>query len=127
MNPSATGWINKFGHLVQKNPVNLSGHEELYFKLKEIGFVYGIHIDVFPNLNTELKLTEDEIAKINLLVSLYFTYKLEYPSSDFGAFVDTVFAYYKSLEVGKFHLSIRFWVQNVQNPNWKSWLIPVFI
>ncbi|WP_435622793.1 LETM1-related biofilm-associated protein [Flagellimonas sp.] len=101
MNPSATGWINKFGHLVQKNPVNLSGHEELYFKLKEIGFVYGIHIDVFPYLNTELKLTEDEIAKINLLVALYFTYKLEHPNSDFNAFVDTVFAYYKSLEVGK--------------------------
>lgn len=101
MNPSATGWINKFGHLVQQKPIHLSGQDELYLKLKEIGFVYGIHIDVFPLISTELKLTEDEIAKINLLVALYLTYTLERRNSDFKDFVDTVFAYYKSLEVGK--------------------------
>ncbi|WP_422860307.1 LETM1-related biofilm-associated protein [Flagellimonas sp. S174] len=101
MNPSATGWINKFGHLVQKQPILLSGQDELYIHLKKIGFVYGIHIDVFPLISTELRLTEDEIAKINLLVALYLTFQLERKEEDFDAFVDTVFAYYKSLEVGK--------------------------
>ena len=73
----------------------------MYLHLKEIGFVYGIHIDVFPLITTELKLTEDEIAKINLLVALYLTYILERQNDSFDDFVDTVFAYYKSLEVGK--------------------------
>ncbi len=101
MNPSATGWINKFGHLVQELPLNFSGQDELYLVLKEVGFVYGIHIDVFPTIPTEHTLTEDEIAKVNLFVALYLTYQLERDNTDFTSFVETVFAYYKSLEVGK--------------------------
>lgn len=101
MNPSASGWINKFGYLVQKQSLDVSSQEELYLQLKKIGFVYGIHIDVFPLVQPEHKLTEDEIAKINLLVALFLTYKLERQSNGFRDFVETVFAYYRSLEVGK--------------------------
>ncbi len=101
MNPSASGWINKFGHTIQELPINFSGQDDLYLILKEIGFVYGIHIDVFPYIKTEHKLTEDEIAKINLLIALYLTYTIERKDSNFDNFVETVFAYYKSMEVAK--------------------------
>lgn len=79
----------------------------LYLELKKIGFVYGIHLDVFPFVRTEHESTEDEVAKINLLVSLYLTFAIEKGTTDFRNFVDTVFFYYKSLEVGKISFTIK--------------------
>ena len=74
--------------------------ETLYNQLKEIGFVYGIHLDVFPFVRVEHQLTEDEVAKINLFVALYLTFRLERGQVDFSDFVETVFDYYTKLEVG---------------------------
>ncbi|MEM8763321.1 MAG: LETM1-related biofilm-associated protein [Bacteroidota bacterium] len=101
MNPSANGWINKFGHLVQQQSLGCTSAAELYQHLRAIGFVYGIHIEVFPTIQTELKLLEDEVAKLNLLTALHQTYILETNDDDFQKFVETVFAYYQDLEVGK--------------------------
>ena len=101
MNPSASGWIKKFGHLVVSDPKVFSGFEELYEELKRNGFIYGVHLDIFPFIKVEHSLTEDEIAKINLLSALYFTHFFETGQKDFGRFVYTVFEYYQSLEVGK--------------------------
>ncbi|MEX0315021.1 MAG: LETM1-related biofilm-associated protein [Allomuricauda sp.] len=101
MNPSASGWINKFGHLVKNEPEAFPNFDSLYQELKRNGFVYGIHIDIPKFISVEHELTEDEVAKINLLTSLYFTYKFEKGDSNFDRFVNTVFGYYNSLEVGK--------------------------
>lgn len=101
MNPSASGWINKFGHLVKNDPYAFPNFESLYEELKRNGFVFGIHIDIPKFISVEHELTEDEIAKINLLTSLYFIYQFERKDSDFESFVNTVFGYYESLEVGK--------------------------
>ncbi|MEL6975786.1 MAG: LETM1-related biofilm-associated protein [Bacteroidota bacterium] len=101
MNPSANGWINKFGHLVQQQSLGCTNAAELYQHLRAIGFVYGIHIEVFPTIQTELKLVEDEVAKLNLLTALHQTYLLETKDNNFQKFVETVFAYYQDLEVGK--------------------------
>ncbi|PWL38451.1 hypothetical protein DKG77_09305 [Flagellimonas aquimarina] len=101
MNPSSSGWINKFGHLVQKEETTLSDFESLYQELKKNGFVYGIHLDIPSFIAVEHRLTEDEIAKINLLTALYFTFRFEKGETDFELFVNTVFEYYQSLEVSK--------------------------
>ncbi|MEM9649689.1 MAG: hypothetical protein AAF969_14525, partial [Bacteroidota bacterium] len=101
MNPSASGWINKFGHLAKKEAAYFPDFTSLYQELKRNGFVYGIHLDIPEFIPVEHKLTEDEIAKINLLTALYFTFKFEKGDVDFELFVDTVFQYYRSLEVGK--------------------------
>ncbi len=101
MNPSASGWINKFGHLVKNVPESFPNFESLYQELKRNGFVYGIHIDIPQFISVEHQLTEDEVAKINLLTALYYTYLFEKQESDFELFVNTVFGYYQSLEVGK--------------------------
>ncbi len=100
MNPSASGWINKFGHVLKEEPLEHMNSETLYNQLKEIGFVYGIHLDVFPFVRVEHQLTEDEVAKINLFVALYLTFRLERGQVDFSDFVETVFDYYTKLEVG---------------------------
>lgn len=101
MNPSAPGWINKFGSLLKTKEVPYASFKELYLELLDNGFVYGIHLAIPSFIPTEHKLSEDEIAKINLLAGLYFSYQFETGNSDFELFVDTVFAYYKEMEVGR--------------------------
>ena len=75
MNPSAPGWIKKFGSLLKTEELPYSSYKELYLELLDNGFVYGIHLDIPSFIPTEHKLSEDEIAKINLLTALYFSYK----------------------------------------------------
>ncbi|RDY61183.1 LETM1-related biofilm-associated protein [Flagellimonas nanhaiensis] len=101
MNPSASGWISKFGHLVEKETSHFPDFESLYRELKANGFIYGIHLEIPSFINVEYSLTEDEVAKINLLTALYFTFQFEREKPDFSNFVNTVFDYYQSLEVGK--------------------------
>jgi len=101
MNPSASGWINKFGHLLKEGRFEYSGQENLYSDLLKNGFVYGIHLEVPSFITTEHPFTEDEVAKANLLTALYFTFLFETGKKDFELFVETVFAYYTSLEIGK--------------------------
>ncbi len=101
MNPSASGWINKFGHLANKENAGFSDFDSLYLELKKNGFVYGVHLDIPPFIEVEHVLSEDEIAKINLLTALYYTYTFEKGKTDFTDFVNTVFEYYQSLDVGR--------------------------
>ncbi|UII75440.1 LETM1-related biofilm-associated protein [Flagellimonas sp. HMM57] len=101
MNPSSSGWINKFGYLVNKESLDFLDFESLYKELKTNGFIYGVHLNIPSFVPVEHKLTEDEIAKINLLTALYFTFRFEKEETDFDVFVNTVFDYYQSLEVGK--------------------------
>ena len=101
MNPSASGWINKFGHLVDKETDIFPDFERLYQELKRNGFVYGVHLDIPSFIEVEHTLSEDEIAKINLLTALYFTFRFEKKGADFTDFVNTVFEYYQALEVSR--------------------------
>jgi len=100
MNPSASGWIDKFGHLVKDNLENYSNFRDLYGGLKKTGFVYGINLKVPRFIVPEHKLSEDENAKINLLTALYFTFKLEENQADFDTFLESIFTFYQDLEVG---------------------------
>ncbi len=99
MNPSAAGWINKFGQLVSKGPNRYDSFQDLYSGLKETGFIYGINTKVPEYIEAEHKLSEDEKAKINLLIGLYHAYLLERPKSDFEIFVDSIFTFYNDLDV----------------------------
>ncbi|MDT0607109.1 LETM1-related biofilm-associated protein [Croceitalea rosinachiae] len=101
MNPSSPGWINKFGSLLKTKEVPFLTYEELYLELLNHGFIYGIHLDIPSFITTEHRLSEDEIAKINLLAGLYFSYRFEVDNSNFEEFVETVFTFYQEMEVGR--------------------------
>lgn len=101
MNPSSAGWIDKFGYLVRDYGGNYAGFHDLYDHLKKNGFVYGINVHVPEFIVVEHLLSEDEKAKINLLSALYFTYVAHYKSVEFYTFVDAVFQFYQSLQIGK--------------------------
>ncbi|MGB5556111.1 MAG: hypothetical protein WBM83_15755, partial [Flavobacteriaceae bacterium] len=94
MNPSGAGWINKFGSLVKNELDVFTDYRDLYNGLKKTGFVYGINTQVPRFIVAEHRLSEDEKAKINLLVALYFTYRIETGNADFNAFADKVLAFY---------------------------------
>ena len=101
MNPSSSGWINKFGHLVDQESSPFEDFDDLYKDLKKHGFIYGVHLNIASFIEVEHTLSEDEIAKINLLTALYFTYTFEVGKTDFEAFVNKVFEYYQSLDVSR--------------------------
>lgn len=100
MNPSAAGWIEKFGHLVKSDISLCADFTDLYSRLKETGFIYGINVGVPDFIITEHALSEDEKAKINLLCGLYFTYRLQQQEGPFRNFVEAIFHFYRQLGVG---------------------------
>lgn len=102
MNPSAAGWIKKFGHVIKDKQNHYKDKNHLYHSLLEHGFIYGVHLSSPSFAKAEHIYTEDEVAKINLLTALYFTYSFETQQNDFSKFVETVFTYYKKLDVGNF-------------------------
>lgn len=101
MNPSASGWINKFGETVSNNIAAYENFNAIYGELKKSGFVYGINIKVPRYIEKEHTLTEDEKAKINLLSALYLTYVEETEHVDFNAFLQKISDFYKDLEIGE--------------------------
>lgn len=101
MNPSSSGWIDKFGSLVKDYQGLYADFNELYDHLKSTGFIYGINVQIPEFLTSNLTLTEDEKAKLNLITGLYFTYSLKREKPKFTEFVDYIFEYYKDLGIGK--------------------------
>jgi len=97
MNPSSSGWIDKFGYLVKDQVDSYKDFTDLYSGLKKTGFVYGINLKIPGFITPEHKLSEDEKAKINLLAALYFTYKFEEKNPDYNVFLNKVFRFYQDL------------------------------
>lgn len=99
MNPSSSGWINKFGSLTTQDVISYSDFTSLYRALKKTGFIYGINTAIPDFISPEHHLSEDEKAKINLLNALYATFRLTSQEPDFGLFVSQVFQFYKDLKL----------------------------
>lgn len=101
MNPSASGWINKLGEIVSGETILNESFLDVYGELKKTGFVYGINIKIPRFIETEHSLSEDEKAKLNLIVALYQTYALEHAEVNFKIFLNTIFQFYQDLNIGE--------------------------
>ena len=99
MNPSSSGWIDKFGSLTDKDMVTYRDFNALYKFLKKSGFVYGINTEIPSFIHPEHKLSEDEKAKINLINALYTTFQITFEGGNFEIFLTQVFNFYKDLKV----------------------------
>lgn len=100
MNPSSSGWIKKFGHLVKDQAEYYKDQDDLYANLKVSGFIYGFNMTIPAFIRSEHRLSEDEKAKINLLTALYFTYTFHHGFGRFSVFVDVIFHFYKEMGMG---------------------------
>ncbi|XLS27997.1 LETM1-related biofilm-associated protein [Flavobacteriaceae bacterium M23B6Z8] len=103
MNPSANGWIDKLNALVyQQEPLSTLSEEDFYLKLRASGFVYGSNLQTAIEIPTELKLSEDEITKVNLLSCLLFYYQKYHPQQPEEEAVKEILNFYKELKATKF-------------------------
>ncbi|WP_291967864.1 LETM1-related biofilm-associated protein [Maribacter sp.] len=100
MNPSSSGWIEKYGSLVQKHQDVYPTFEALYATLKKSGFVYGLNASIPEFIDLEHTLSEDEKAKINLLHALFFSYRLE-GGEEYSVFIEQVFKFYEILNISR--------------------------
>ncbi len=104
MNPSSSGWIQKFinefgkKELIDAYPAD----SDFYEALKRTGFLYGFSVK--PLLNkpiSTLKLTKEELTKINLFHSLVYVHFLFRKSPSFENALEDISKFYKSIEKGK--------------------------
>jgi hypothetical protein len=108
MNPSASGWIQKFKTLPKTKLVELNHFNTIYHHLRANGFLYGLSQAPIIDTQSEQKLSQDEIEKINLISALYAVYALKYEIIPFDEFIRSVLEFYKITEVFEFSLWDKF-------------------
>ncbi|MGQ2984082.1 LETM1-related biofilm-associated protein [Flavobacterium sp.] len=105
INPSASGWIDKFlGQLAHRQPIAQNSHE-FYRAVRDTGFIYG-HVVSFNNLdkNETKGWTTEETTKAALLNTLYDVHILITNETDPKAFISRAIAFYKQMTPEGFSL-----------------------
>jgi hypothetical protein len=112
MNPSASGWVTKFGHILKEQKFVYFENMALFNQLKSLGFFYGSNVAIPAFIITEHEASIDERTKINLLFAMYCAYNhhcseqnktnnCEEKKNDFNEFSRLIIQYYKDLKVFK--------------------------
>jgi LETM1-like protein len=99
MNPSANGWIKKLLKEVAKNNSFLEFNEdEFYNTLRTCGFIYGSNVEIIANALNKNDLTEEELCKVNLLLSFLYIHS---HSESKKPFIETIVNFYKGINERK--------------------------
>lgn len=101
MNPSATGWIPRYLEDYFKDLKGLTENslEEFYQKLKVSGFIYGTNlIPVSQKHNEDFKLTQEELAKVNLFTALFVIYQKRKSLYDADLCLKSIINFYDTLK-----------------------------
>ena len=110
MNPSATGWINKFFHKFSKEDL-LDPFEEkgsFYSSLRSSGFAYGNSVSgLIDRPLSELKLSMAEYNKANLLHGLYVIYCKQTGLHEVKPFLEHAIGFYQEIDRGRMSLFSR--------------------
>jgi hypothetical protein len=101
MNPSASGWILKFGSLRANEPVPYQDLKALDSDLRACGFMYGINVGHPGYISPAYRLSQDENAKVNLLAGLYYSYRFLKPERSYEEFLIAVRDFYREMEIGQ--------------------------
>ncbi|MFD1614855.1 LETM1-related biofilm-associated protein [Gelatiniphilus marinus] len=95
MNPSAQGWVKKLLQEIAKNNSILKHNEETFYTaLRDSGFIYGSNLSVVLQAIKKTDLTEDELCKTNLCISLLHTHK---KSNSNVSFIGSAIRFYTSI------------------------------
>ena len=78
MNPSASGWVTKFGHILKDKRLVLAENMALFNQLKSLGFLYGLNIAIPEFIITEHEASIDERTKINLIFAMHSAYEAHF-------------------------------------------------
>jgi hypothetical protein len=111
MNPSSSGWIDKYIFILGKSKANFPFNNEIdfYLALRENGFIYGFSLNTLIEIdNLSVKLIEEEIAKVNLLQSFFFIYFKHFPNADYKESITHLNTFYEKLNAQKRSLLPKF-------------------
>ncbi len=104
MNPSASDWILKFLNLFEKEELidAFKNDHEFYETLKHTGFIYGVSVSAVPKKTLgNLKLTKEELSKINLFHALLFQFFHTNENGTYEEAIKSILLFYNQLEKGK--------------------------
>jgi hypothetical protein len=106
INPSASGWIDKFFIKLQLSEHNVSDTEDSFYqKLRDTGFIYGHIISFDTTFTIDTKgWFKEEISKIALLNALYGIFSLTKGTNGSSVFIDQANAFYKQMHPEGFSL-----------------------
>lgn len=96
MNPSAKGWVEKLLTILSDKP-HWRSFEALENELVQCGFVSGNHHKCLIPLPLAALPSEEEIAKVNLLIGYHAIYQLFTPFEDFE---NTLLTFFRQLNLG---------------------------
>lgn len=101
MNPSASGWLLKCLHRINECNILSLNEEQFYQSLRSTGFTYGSSQSALIPLTDSINYTQQELAKINLFVSLvYIDHRLceDQPGNEI---IERLIGFYESLHSKK--------------------------
>ncbi len=104
MNPSSSGWIDKYIFILGKSKANFPFNTEIdfYDNLRKNGFIYGFSVNTLIEIETvSVELTEEEIAKVNLLQAFFFVYFKHFPNSNYNECIIHLNLFYSKLNEQK--------------------------
>jgi len=104
MNPSASDWILKFLNLFEKEELigGFKNEHKFYEALKQTGFIYGVSVSALPKKSLgNLKLTKEELTKINLFHALLFQFFQTNKEGTYKEAIENILLFYNHLEKGK--------------------------
>lgn len=106
INPSASGWIDKFFTKIKLSEHSESETEADYYqKLRNTGFIYGHIISFDTPFEIETKgWFKEEISKIALLNALYGIYSIQNKEKDPSYFIEQANIFYKQMHPEGFSL-----------------------
>lgn len=101
MNPSASGWIEKLLVLLEKHGLCEMAEGDFYQELRATGFIYGTNVSTLIPIQEEIAYTEEELGKVNLLLSLLYTYHQEKKGCKLNEGVTPILLFYEQLGARK--------------------------
>ncbi|WP_339611317.1 LETM1-related biofilm-associated protein [uncultured Planktosalinus sp.] len=104
MNPSASGWIDKYIFILEKEKLTFSFENDnaFYKNLRKNGFIYGLSVETLVPIDTaNLKLTEEEIAKVNTLQALMYLYFSHHKNLNYQNCITHLNQFYEKLSEKK--------------------------
>lgn len=104
MNPSSSGWIDKYIFILGKSKANFpfKSDVDFYENLRKNGFIYGFSVNTLINFEKlSVELTEEEIAKVNLLQAFFFIYFKYFPNTDYNKCICHLNNFYSKLNEQK--------------------------
>lgn len=109
MNPSTSGWLRKMLSEQHQYFETSEDEADIYYQLREVGFIYGANLlPLSKTRNVHFKLSQLELAKVNLAQALIKTHSLG-SDKDIEHCFEPMLAFYQLLKKeNKFSFKVNF-------------------